>query len=186
MRSPAPNAATTCACPRRRAKNARRRTDGSNRFHRPESAGWILETRSSPSMLAPGPEGLQELSVSPEGVTRRQSRTGQSRNGRKGSPFPSSGLSAAPAMISRHRFHLCRAVAMFDSGPSRRGPQTRSIAGSRRGCKRGWGKPCQGRELARRDLPGSSSYHGQLRQSQTSRASFRNEIVILIRPALPY
>ena len=72
----------------------------------------------------------------PKGIARRQSRTGQGRNGRKGSPLPSSGPSAAPAPISRHRFHLCRAVAMFDSGPSRRRPQTRAIAALRWGCKR--------------------------------------------------
>jgi hypothetical protein len=71
----------------------------------------------------------------PKGIARRQSRTGQGRNGRKGSPLPSSGPSAAPAPISRHRFHLCRAVAMFDSGPSRRRPQTDAIAGSPGRCK---------------------------------------------------
>jgi hypothetical protein len=46
--------------------------------------------------------------------------------------LPPSGPSAAPAPINRHRIHLCRAVAMFDSGPSRRRPQTSLIALSRR------------------------------------------------------
>jgi hypothetical protein len=56
-------------------------------------------------------------------------------------PFRPPALSAAPAPISRHRFHLCRAVAMFGhSGASRRQPQRVPIAGSRRGCKGGWGK----------------------------------------------
>ena len=40
------------------------------------------------------------------------------REDAKASPFPSSGLSAAPASITRHRFVLRRAVAMFDHSGS--------------------------------------------------------------------
>ena len=66
------------------------------------------------------PRGASELSASPEGFARRQSRTGHGRNGRKGNPFPSSGLSAASIHASLNEVQPNRAVAMYDHSGSHR------------------------------------------------------------------
>ena len=114
IRSSESNVASTCACPRRRAKHP-----APDRWFEPLSPSGKGrtdgETRSSPSMLAPCvPHGALGIKRAPRrGYAPAVSdRTWPEQT--KSLSLPPSGPSAAPALISRHRFVLCRAVVMFD------------------------------------------------------------------------
>ena len=114
IRAPESNAAATCACPRRRAETPGAGQKVRTAFTRPGSAGRIEKLGLPRLCWLPGLDGALGIKRVPEGL--RAGSLGQDMAGRrrKGLPFPSSGLSAAPASITRHRFDLRRAVAMFD------------------------------------------------------------------------